>query len=290
MFLIFFIFFGIFLGIFLACVEYERNSGLKFFSLFLGLSHPVLAKNNAGMRFFNFLIFFFIFFLEFSFPDRVWTEFGNKIVFSLSWPISFPFWLKIMLECSFLILWIFLLFFLELSCPGRVWMEFGAKFFFFLFRGLSHPVLAKNNAGMRFFNFLIFFFYFFLEFSFPNRVWTKFGTKIFFLIFGLSHSVLPKNNAGMRFFNFRNFFAIFFGTFLLGSSMNGIRDKNCFFSFSAYVIPIWLKIMPEWGFLILWIFLLFFSEFSCPGRQWTEFGTKMFSSLSRPISSRFGQK
>ena len=136
----------------------------------------------------------------------------------------------------------------------------------------------------------MFFLFFFWNFLSRIEYERNSGLKLFFLIFGLSHSVLAKNNAGMRFFNFRNFFAIFFGTFLLGSSMNGIRDKNCFFSFSAYVIPIWLKIMPEWGFLILWIFLLFFSEFSCLGRQWTEFRTKMFSSLSRPISSCFGQK
>ena len=38
--------------------------------------------------------------------------------------------------------------------------------------------------------------------------------------------------------------------------------KIFFFSFSAYVIPFWLKIMPERGFLIFWIFLLFNSEFS----------------------------
>ena len=39
-------------------VEYERNSGEKFFSPFLGLSHPVLGKNNAGKRFFKFFEFF----------------------------------------------------------------------------------------------------------------------------------------------------------------------------------------------------------------------------------------
>ena len=69
------------------------------------------------------------------------------------------------------------------------------------------------------------------------------------------------------------FFPIFFGIFLPGSSVNGIRDKNFFFSFSAYLIPFLLKIMPERDFLIFWIFLLYFSEFSCPGRVWAEFGT-----------------
>ena len=47
---------------FLARVEYERNSGLKRFPLFLSLSHPVLAKNNVGKSFYNFLNFFVIFF------------------------------------------------------------------------------------------------------------------------------------------------------------------------------------------------------------------------------------
>ena len=55
---------------FLVWVKYERNSGVKFFSLFLGLSHPVLTKNNVGKRFFNFFKFF-VFFLEFSCPEEV---------------------------------------------------------------------------------------------------------------------------------------------------------------------------------------------------------------------------
>ena len=46
-FLIFLNFFAIFFRNFLPRVEYERNRGLKLFSLFLGLSHPNLAKNNA---------------------------------------------------------------------------------------------------------------------------------------------------------------------------------------------------------------------------------------------------
>ena len=51
-------FFCYFVRNFHAQIEYERNSGLNFFSLFLGLSQPVLAKNNTGKRFFNFSNFF----------------------------------------------------------------------------------------------------------------------------------------------------------------------------------------------------------------------------------------
>ena len=47
---------------FLNRVDNERNSGLKFLTLFLGLSHPVLTSKNAGKGFFNFSNFFAFFF------------------------------------------------------------------------------------------------------------------------------------------------------------------------------------------------------------------------------------
>ena len=53
----------------------------------------------------------------------------------------------------------------------------------------------------------------------------------------------------------------------------------------SYIITIWLKIMTESCFLIFWIFLLFFLEFSPQGRVWAEFGTKIILSPSRPIQS-----
>ena len=144
---------------------------------------------------------------------------------------------------------------------------------------------------------------------------------------------MAKNNSGNRFFNFLIFFSIFFVIFLPGSCMNGIRVLIFFLSFSYYLIPFWLKIMPERGFLIFWfllyffwnflgrveyewnsglkffslflhlshpilaknnagkgflIFLQFILEFSCPGRVWMEVLTKIFFSLSLPISSHFG--
>ena len=127
------------------------------------------------------------------------------------------FWLKRIPERGFSVFWIFLLFFSEFSCPIWVWTEFGTKMFL-LFFGLSHPVLAMKKAGKRFFDF---FFYFFRNFL----AWVEYernsGLNFFALFLGLSHPVLAKNNAGKRFFNF---FAIFLGIFLLGSSMNWIRD------------------------------------------------------------------
>ena len=59
----FLIFFFYFFCNFLARVEYERNSGLNFLSLFLGLSHPQFwLKIMPERGFFNFLNFFAIFF------------------------------------------------------------------------------------------------------------------------------------------------------------------------------------------------------------------------------------
>ena len=67
--------------------------------------------------------------------------------------------------------------------------------------------------------------------------------------------------------------------------------KIFYLYFSAYLLPFWLKIMPKRGFLVFWIFLLFFSgescflifriflEFSFPGLVGTEFGTKIFFSF-----------
>ena len=123
---------------------------------------------------------------------------------------------------------------------------------FSLFLDLSHPVLARNNVGSMFFNFMIFFAIFFGIFllgSSMNRMWTKFFFFFFFLIFlGLLYPVLDRNNAGKRFFNF---FGIFFRNFLARVEYernSGLRFF--FFSFLAYLISFWLKIMPERGFFI----------------------------------------
>ena len=87
-------FFCYFFRNFLNRVEYERNSGLKFFFLVLGLSHPVLDRNIVGKGFFFIFLFFLLFFLEFSCRGRVCTEFGTKFFFSLSRPISSRFHYK----------------------------------------------------------------------------------------------------------------------------------------------------------------------------------------------------
>jgi len=49
----------------------------------------------------------------------------------------------------------------------------------------------------------------------------------------------------MLFFSFLNFFAIFLGIFLPVLGGNGIRAENFFLSFSTYLNPVWIEIMPE---------------------------------------------
>src|SRR6266702_3750456 len=103
--------------------------------------------------------------------------------------------------------------------------------------------------GIGFIIFLIFLL-FFRNFLSRVEYVRNLGLKFFFLFFSLPHPVLAKNNAGMRFYNFLNFFTIFFGIFFPGSTMNGIWDQNFVFTFSAYLIPFWLKIMPGGRFII----------------------------------------
>ena len=164
------------------------------------------------------------------------------------------------------------------------------KIFFFSFSAYLNPFWLKIIPER---GFLLFFFYFFCYFprNFLARVECErnSGLNIFSPFLGLSHLVLVRNTAGKMYFNFLNYFDIIFAILFPGPSMNGIRDLNFFFfSFSASLSPFWIEIKPELSFLIFWIFLLFCLEFYYPGRVWTEFGTKIFSSLSRAITSRFG--
>ena len=171
-------FFSIFLRISMRRVKFEPNSGLKFFSfLFLGLSLPVLARNNARKWFFNFLIFFAIFLaIFFPGPSMNGIQDWNFFLFVSTYLI--PLCLKLIPERGFLIFLIFFLFFWELFCPSRVWTEFGTKTFFLLSRHLN-PFWLKTMSKWGFLILWIFML-FFAEFSCQGQVRTEFGTKIFF--------------------------------------------------------------------------------------------------------------
>ena len=73
-------FFAFFFWNFLAGVEYERNLGLKFFSPPLAQSHPVLAKNNAAKKFFNFLNFFAHFFSGVEYEQNSGLKFFSRFL------------------------------------------------------------------------------------------------------------------------------------------------------------------------------------------------------------------
>ena len=176
------------------------------------------------------------------------------------------------------------------SFPSRVEYErnSGVKFYF-LFFSQSPPVLGKNNGGKRFYNFLNFFTIFFRNFLARLEYERNSGEKFYFHFFSRSPTDLAKNKAGKRFYNFLNFCTLFFGIFLSGSSMNGTLESNFVFSLSAYLIPLWLKIMAGRGFIVFWIFLQFFRNFP----SWVEYerysGVKfyfLFFSVSPPVLAK----
>ena len=144
-----------------AGVEYKRNSGLKFFTPFLGQSHSVLAKNIARKRLFIILNFFFLFRNSLN---RVEYERNSGLrFFFLFLGLSHPFLPKNNAGMRFFNLLNFLLFFAEFLAQVEYERNSWLKFFS-LFLGLTHPDLVKNNVGKGFFSFLNFFCYFFRNF------------------------------------------------------------------------------------------------------------------------------
>ena len=132
---------------------------------------------------------------------------------------------------------------------------------FFSFSAYLIPFCIKIMPEIGFLIFLIFLLFFSQFSSLAEFEWNS-GLNFFFLFLGLSHPVLARNNAGIRFFNF---FATFFAIFFSRPIMNGIRDKNFSLSFLAYLIPFWLRIMLERGFLIFWCFFSIFFGIFLPG-------------------------
>ena len=164
--------------------------GLKFFSLFLGLSHPNLAKNNAEKLFPNFLNFFPIFFRNFRTRVEFERNWGLKL-FSLFLGRFHPDMAKNNAEKLFSnFLNFFAIFFGNLLPRVEYERNSGLKFFY-LFLGLSNPiydVLAKKNDGKLFFNFLNFFAIFFRNFLPRVEYKRNSGLKFLYLFLDLSQS------------------------------------------------------------------------------------------------------
>ena len=152
------------------------------------------------------------------------------------------------------------------------------EFFYNLFRNFLARVEYERNSELKFCFFLFFFcFLFFVFFLF-----------IFYFFSGRSRPVLAKNIAGKRFHYCLNFFTIFSRNFL--SRVEYKRNAGVKFCFPIFGLshPILAKNNAGKRFYNLLNFLLFFSQFSCPGRISTAFGTNILFSLFRPILSHFG--
>ena len=111
-----------------------------------------------------------------------------------------------------------------ISLPGSNMNGIRAQIFFVLFSAYLIPFWLKIIPERGFLKFFEFFCFFFWNFFAGVEVERNSGLKFFSPFLGLSHPILAKNNDGKRFFIILNFFAIFIGIFLIGSSMNGIRD------------------------------------------------------------------
>ena len=94
----------------------------------------------------------------------------------------------------------------------------------------------------------------------------------------------------MVFFSFSNFFIIFLEFSI--SRRVGTKQNNTFYipSFTAFYNLFWLKMEPEWYFLIFWISFLFCWNFQLRVRQERNGMTIFIFSLSHHFRTYFGLK
>ena len=141
-------------------------------------------------------------------------------------------------------------------------------------------------------DFLVFwiFLLYFLQFSCPGRVWAEFGTIISFFPFSaylisFSLKIMPERG----FLIFWIILLFFFRNFLTRVEYVPNLRLNFFSLFLGLVQSVFIRNNAGINcFNFLNFFAIFFLEFSSSCWEGTEFGTKFFFSLSRPISSRFG--
>ena len=110
----------------------------------------------------------------------------------------------------------------------------------------------------------------------------------FFVFLYLSHPVLAKNNVRKRFLNFW-IFMLYLSEFSCPGRVLTEFGTKFFLSFSAFLIPFWLKIMSEIGFLISLFFFYFFQNFHAQVESERNSGLKVFSrflGLSRPVLAK----
>ena len=146
---------------------------------------------------------------------------------------------------------------MEFSVTHQVGTEQnGTIIFISLFLIFFQPILAWNEFLMVFFNFLNFLLFFS---NFLLRIGQERNVTIIF-IFSLSQPLLTyfglKWGSNGIFLIFWIFLLFFFGIFYYTSGTNGTEqnDNFCFLSFPAFSSLFWLKMKPQWYFLIFWTF------------------------------------
>ena len=94
----------------------------------------------------------------------------------------------------------------------------------------------------------------------------------------------------MIFFSFLNFFALFLEFSITPRVGMERKDNFYFLSFAAFSLLFSLEMKPQWYFLILWIFLLFFWNFLLHIGQEQNGTIIILFSISQPLPTYFGLK
>jgi len=201
-----------------------------------------------------------------------WNGIRNEIFFPFFPTYLSPVWIEILSEWCFLIFWVF---FLHFSSLGQVGTEFRTNFFFLSFSTYLNPVWIEIMSEWFFFwILLLFFFRIFLLRSCRNKI----RNEDFSLFLDLSQPGLDRYKARMMFFNFLNSF----WNFLARVRREQNSERKFYLSFSSYLSPVWIEILPEWCFFT---FRYFFWNFLAQVRKERNSKRNFFSlfpDLSQP--------
>ena len=199
----------------------------KFFFLFVGLSQPELALNEARFTFFFFFVLnYFTIFLEFSSLGLA-KMVPEMEIFYLFSACPVPFCQKMKPEWRFLIFWIFFLFlFFGMLHPPRSGRKgTRIKIFLIYFSAWDGPVWLGMKPEWHFLICWIFL-VFFWECSNPGRVEIALRKKIFLSLF---QSIPAKFSQK---WSQNDIFLLFFiGTLQPWSGRNGTWNEKFFISF-----------------------------------------------------------
>ena len=194
--------------------------------------------------------------MEFSITLRVGMKRNDNFYFLTFPAFSNLFWLIMKPHWYFLIFWIFLLF--SWNFLLHVGQEQNGTIMFIF--SLSQPLptyfglkWGSNGTVLIFWIFLLFFFGTF--YYTPGRNGTEWNDNFYFSFLIYFQPILAWNEFIMVLFNFFVIFLEFSITRRIGTKRN---DNFYFLSFPAFSSLFWLKMKPQWYFLIFWIFLPIF--------------------------------